>query len=79
MEIVNRTRRGREERNFVILKGRTRLREFEIRVLRRTFGPKEGEVTRKWRKLHDDELHNLYSSLNIIAVIKIKDCGGLSM
>jgi hypothetical protein len=39
-----------------------RLRVFENRVLRRIFGPKKDEVTEKWRKLHNEELHNLYSS-----------------
>jgi hypothetical protein len=39
---------------------------FENRVLRRIFGPKRDEVTGSWRKLHDKELHNLYSSPSII-------------
>jgi hypothetical protein len=39
-----------------------RLRVFENRVLRRIFGPKRDEVTGEWRKLHSEELHNLYSS-----------------
>jgi hypothetical protein len=43
---------------------------FEIRVLRRIFGPKRDEVTGDWRKLHNEELHNLYSSPNIIRMIK---------
>jgi hypothetical protein len=43
---------------------------FENRVLRRIFEPKRDEVTGKWRKLHDEELHNLYSSANIIRQIK---------
>jgi hypothetical protein len=43
---------------------------FENRVLRRIFGPKRDEVTEDWRKLHNDELHNLYSSSNIISMIK---------
>jgi hypothetical protein len=43
-----------------------RLRVFENRVLRRIFGPKRDEVTREWRKFHSEELHNLYSSPNII-------------
>jgi hypothetical protein len=42
-----------------------RLTVFENRVLRRIFGPKEDEVTGEWRKLHNEEVHNLYSSLNI--------------
>jgi hypothetical protein len=43
---------------------------FENRVLRRIFGPKRDEVTGGWRKLHTEELHNLYSSPSIITVIK---------
>jgi hypothetical protein len=39
-----------------------RLRVFENRVLRRIFGPKRDEMTGKWRKLHDEELRNLYLS-----------------
>jgi hypothetical protein len=46
-----------------------RLRVFENRVLRRIFGPKR-EEDGSWRKLHNDELHNLYSSPNIVKVIK---------
>jgi hypothetical protein len=38
------------------------LRVFENRVLRRILGPKKDEVTREWRKLHNEELHDLYSS-----------------
>jgi hypothetical protein len=43
---------------------------FENRVLRRIFGPRRDEVTADWRKLHNEELHNLYSSPNIIRMIK---------
>jgi hypothetical protein len=43
---------------------------FENRVLRRIFEPKRDEVTGEWRKLHNEELHNLYSSPNIVRVIK---------
>jgi hypothetical protein len=43
---------------------------FENRVLRRIFGPKRDEVTREWRRLHNEELKDLYSSPNIIQVIK---------
>jgi hypothetical protein len=43
---------------------------FENRVLRRIFGPKRDEVTRGWRKLHNEELHDLYSSPSIIRVMK---------
>jgi hypothetical protein len=41
-------------------------------VLRRIFGAKRGEVTGDWRKLHNEELHNLYSSPNIIRMIKLR-------
>jgi hypothetical protein len=47
-----------------------RLRVLENRVLRRIFGPKRDEETRDWRKLHGEELHNLYSSPDIIRQIK---------
>jgi hypothetical protein len=43
---------------------------FENRVLRRIFGPKRNEVTGKWRKLHNEELCDLYSSPSIIRIIK---------
>jgi hypothetical protein len=46
------------------------LRVFENRVLRRIFGQKRDEVTGGWRKLHNEELHNLYSSPSIIRMIK---------
>jgi hypothetical protein len=46
-----------------------RLRVFENRALRKIFGPKREEDA-SWRKLHNDELHSLYSSLNIVRVIK---------
>jgi hypothetical protein len=44
--------------------------EHRLRVLRRIFGPKREEETGGWRKLHHEELHNLYSSPSIIRVIK---------
>jgi len=47
-----------------------RLRVFENRVFRRVFGPKRDEVTGKWRKLHNDELRDLYSLPNIVRVLK---------
>jgi len=47
-----------------------RLRVFENMVLRRIFGPKRDEVTGEWRKLHNEELKDLYSSPNIVQVIK---------
>jgi hypothetical protein len=43
---------------------------FENRALRRLFGPKRDEVTGEWRKLHSEELHNLYSSPDIIRQVK---------
>jgi hypothetical protein len=43
---------------------------FENRVLRKIFGPMKNEVTGDWRKMHNEELHNLYSSPNIIRMIK---------
>jgi hypothetical protein len=52
------------------LKEEHRLRVLENRVLRRICGPKRDEVTGGWRKLHSEEVHNLYSSPNIIRVTK---------
>jgi hypothetical protein len=43
---------------------------FENRVLRKIFGPKRDEVTGQWRKLHSEELHNLYSTPDIIRQVK---------
>jgi hypothetical protein len=54
----------------LILREEHRLRMFENRVLRRIFGPKRDEVTGGWRKLHNEELRNLYSSPSIIRMIK---------
>ena len=54
------------------LKEEHRLRVLENRVLRRIFGPKKDEVTREWRKLHNEELNGLYSSPNIFRVNKSK-------
>jgi len=47
-----------------------RMRVFENRLLRRIFGPKRDEVTGEWRKLHNEELNDLYSSSNTVRVIK---------
>jgi hypothetical protein len=47
-----------------------RLRVFENRVLRKIFEPKRDEITGGWRKLHNEELHNLYISPSIIRIIK---------
>ena len=48
---------------------------FENMVLRRIFGPRRDEVTGKWRILHNEELNNLYSSPNIVRVIKSRRMG----
>jgi hypothetical protein len=45
---------------------------FENRLLRRIFGQKRDEVMGGWRKLHNEELHSLYSSQNIVGVIKTR-------
>ena len=52
------------------LREERRLREFENRMLRRIFGPKRNELTREWRKLHKEELNDLYSSPNNVRAIK---------
>ena len=52
------------------LREKSRLMVFENRVLRRIFGPQRDEVTGKWRRLHNEKLYALYSSPNIIRVIK---------
>jgi hypothetical protein len=49
-----------------------RLRVFENRVLRRIFGPKRDEVTGEWRKLHNEELNDLYSTPNIVRATKLR-------
>jgi hypothetical protein len=49
-----------------------RLRVFENRVLRKILGPKRDEVTGEWRKPHNEEIHNLYSSPSIIRMIKLR-------
>jgi len=54
------------------LREERRLRVFENRVLRRIFGFKRDEVTREWRKLHYEELNDLFSSPNIVRVIKLR-------
>ena len=56
---------GRETWSLTLREER-RLREFENRVLRRIFGSKRDEVTGEWRKLHNKELNDLYSSPNVI-------------
>jgi len=52
------------------LREEPRLRVFENRLLRRIFGSKRDEVKGEWRKLHEKELNDLYSSPNIVRVIK---------
>jgi len=56
----------REERKLTV---------FENMVLRRIFGPWRDEVTRKWRRLHNEEVNDLYSSPNIVRVIKWRRMG----
>jgi hypothetical protein len=55
----------------LILKEEHRLRVFEDRVLRRIFGSKRDEVTRGWRKLRSEELHNFYASPSIMFKSKV--------
>jgi len=52
------------------LRDERRLRVYENRVVRRIFGPKRDEVTGEWRKVHNEELNDLYSSSIIVRVIK---------
>jgi hypothetical protein len=49
---------------------------FENRVLRRIFGPKWDDVTGEWRKLHNEELHNLYTYPHIIRHVKANEVDG---
>jgi hypothetical protein len=53
-----------------------RLSVFENRVLRRIFRPKRDKVTVQWRELHNEEHNDLYSSPNIIRMIKLERMGG---
>jgi hypothetical protein len=62
---------GRESWSLT-LRDEHRLRVFENRVLRRIFVPKSDEVTGEWRKLHNKDLHDLYSSPSTIRMIKSK-------
>jgi hypothetical protein len=56
--------------NLILIQYTSVSRVFENRVLRRISGLKRGEVTGEWRKLHNEELHNLYSSPDIIRQVK---------
>jgi hypothetical protein len=58
------------------LRDKRRLMVFDKRVLRRIFGSKRDEVTREWRKLHDEELNDLYSSFSIVRMIKSRRMRG---
>jgi hypothetical protein len=55
---------------YVTIREEHRLRVFENRVLRRIFGLKRDEMTGEWRKMHKEELRDLYSSQSIIRIIK---------
>jgi hypothetical protein len=61
---------SRNETWSLILKEERRLRVFEVRMLRRIFGPNRDEVTGGWRKLHNERIINLYSPPSIIRTIK---------
>jgi len=54
------------------LREERKLRVFENRVLRRIFGPRREEVTGEWRRLHNEELNDFYSSSNIVRVMKLR-------
>jgi len=58
------------------MRGEQRLGVFMNRVLRRIFGPKGDEGTRDWRKLHNEELNDLYCSPNVVRVRKKNEMGG---
>ena len=52
------------------LREECRLKVFENRVLRKKFGPKRDEVTGEWRRLHNEEFYAVYSSSNVVRMIK---------
>jgi hypothetical protein len=60
---------------FLTLRGKHRLRVFEYRARRRIFGTEWVEVAGGWRKLHEEELHSLYSSPDIIRMIRSRISG----
>jgi hypothetical protein len=67
-------------RNLVFgIKEEHRMRVFEKKILRRIFGPKRDEVTGGWIKLHNEELHDLYSSPSKIRMIKSRRMRWASM
>jgi hypothetical protein len=57
---------------YLTLREEHRLRVFESRVLRKLFGTERDEMKGDWRKLHNEELHNLYSSPSIIRMIEAR-------
>ena len=57
---------------WMILREERKLRVFENMVLRRIFGPRRDEVMEEWRRLHNEELNDLYSSPNIVRVMKLR-------
>jgi len=59
-----------------LLREEKKLRVFENMVLRRIFGPRRDEVTGEWRRLHNEEVNDLYSSHNIVLVIKSRRMRG---
>jgi hypothetical protein len=65
---------GRETWSLTLIEEH-RLKVFENRLLRIMFGPKRDEVMGDWRKLHNEELHDLYSLPNIMRMIKTKRMG----
>jgi hypothetical protein len=70
---IGRFKQTMRVQNFVSdIKGEHRLRVVENRVLRRIFGPKRDEVKGEWRKLHIEELRNLYFTLSIMRMIKTR-------
>jgi len=66
---------GCETWSFTLREER-KVRVLENRVLRRIFGPKRDEVTEEWRKLHNEESNDLYSSPNTVRVINRDKMGG---
>jgi len=57
---------------LLTLREERKLRVFENMMLRRIFGPRRDEVTGEWRRLHNEEINNLYSPPNIVQVIKLR-------